>query len=251
MTREDYPFLYETHMHTSESSACARSTGKEMARAAKDRGYTGIIITDHSWYGNNAIDSSLPWKEWVEQFCRGYENAKEEGDRIGLDVFFGYESGYHGTEFLVFGVDKAWLIAHPEIKDATVRQQYCLIHEAKGLVIQAHPFRVADYIEQFRQFPEDVDGVEGINGAHSSPLSVSHNHPEFDRQAIAYAKENHLPLTAGSDIHRKELFGCGMAFQRRLGSIEDFCQAVREKEDYLLTDGVSWYDRTGKPVKQS
>ena len=106
--------------------------------------------------------------------------------------------------------------------------------------------RVAGYIEQFRQFPEDVDGVEGINGAHSSPLSASHNHPEFDTQAISYALENHLPLTAGSDIHRKELFGCGMAFKRKLQSIQDFKQAVLGAEDYLLTDGVRWYDRAGK-----
>ena len=248
MTREDYPYLYETHMHTSESSACAHNTGREMAMAAKEMGYTGIIITDHSWYGNNCIDSSLSWKEWVEQFCKGYENAKEQGKEIGLDVFFGYESGYHGTEFLVFGVDKEWLAAHPEIKDATVEEQYCLIHEAGGMVIQAHPFRRAGYIEQFRQFPRDVDGVEGINGAHSSPLSVSHNHPEFDAQAIAYARENHLPLTGGSDIHMKELFGCGMAFKRRLSSIQDFIQAVLGGEDYLLTDGVRWYDRMGEPV---
>lgn len=246
MTREDYPYLYETHMHTCESSACAHNTGKEMAQAAKDRGYTGIIITDHNWYGNNCIDSSLPWKEWIGQFCKGYEHAKEEGDRIGLDVFFGYESGYRGPEFLVYGVDKAWLIAHPEIKDASAREQYCLIHEAGGMVIQAHPFRVADYMEQFGQFPEDVDGVEGINGAHSSPLSFCHNHLEFDIQAIAYAAENHLPLTAGSDIHMKELLGCGMAFKRRLKSVQDFQQAVLGGEDYLLTDGVRWYDRAGK-----
>lgn len=52
-------------------------------------------------YGNTAVDRSLPWKDWVEQFCKGYEHAKEEGGKIGLQVFFGWESGYHGTEFLI------------------------------------------------------------------------------------------------------------------------------------------------------
>lgn len=82
MRIEDYPYLYETHMHTSESSACARSTGREMAQAAKEAGYTGIIITDHNWYGNSCISAGLPWEEWIEQFCTGYEHAKDKGEEI-------------------------------------------------------------------------------------------------------------------------------------------------------------------------
>ena len=50
--RKDFPYLYETHMHTCEASKCARSTGAQMAQAAKEAGYTGVIITDHNWYGN-------------------------------------------------------------------------------------------------------------------------------------------------------------------------------------------------------
>ena len=37
-------YKYETHMHTAEASACATSTGAEMARAHKEAGYTGIFI---------------------------------------------------------------------------------------------------------------------------------------------------------------------------------------------------------------
>ena len=120
-------FLYETHMHTSEASACAVNTGAEMARAYKAAGYTGIIITDHFFYGNTAVDRKLPWRQWVERFCLGYEHAREEGERIGLQVFFGWESGYQGTEFLVYGPDKNWLLEHPEIRDATVEEQMKLV----------------------------------------------------------------------------------------------------------------------------
>ena len=60
--RKEYPYLYETHLHTSEASACACSTGKEMAQACKDAGYTGIIVTNHNWHGNHCIDPSLPWE---------------------------------------------------------------------------------------------------------------------------------------------------------------------------------------------
>ena len=43
---KDYPYLYETHMHTSQASACARQPGAAMAKAAKDAGYAGVIVTD-------------------------------------------------------------------------------------------------------------------------------------------------------------------------------------------------------------
>ena len=104
---ETQRYVYETHMHTSEASACAGSTGTQMARAYKAAGYTGIIVTDHFFYGNTSVDRSLPWEEWVRRFCLGYEHAKAEGDRIGLTVFLGWEACYEGTEFLVYGQDRA------------------------------------------------------------------------------------------------------------------------------------------------
>ena len=49
--RKEYPYLYETHLHTSEGSACGRSTGREIAEACKEYGYAGIFVTDHNWGG--------------------------------------------------------------------------------------------------------------------------------------------------------------------------------------------------------
>lgn len=249
MIQKDYPYLYDTHMHTNQASACGRATGREMALAAKEAGYAGIIITDHSWYGNCSIPRNLPWEEWVEEFCKGYEDAKACGDEIGLDVFFGYEANYHGTEFLIYGVDKEWLKAHPEIKDASVSEQHRLISEAGGMVIHAHPYREEDYIPEVRLFPNDVDGVEGINATHSCHLSTSHKDPVFDARAIAYAREHKFPMTAGCDAHRTELFGGGMAFKRKLDSVQEFCRAVLSGEDYLLCNGDDWFDKEGQKLK--
>lgn len=232
-------YLYETHMHTKESSACAHNTGAEMARAYKEAGYTGIIITDHFVYGNTAIDRSLPWRDWVDKFCRGYENAKEEGDKIGLQVFFGWESGYRGTEFLVYGLDKEWLLAHPEIKEATIEEQYSLVHEAGGMISHAHPFREEDYIPQIRLFPEFVDAVEGINATHSSPASLGHKNPAYNERAVEYAKKYKLPMTAGSDQHTTIMIGGGMLFPEKLKSIADFCRAVLNEEAISLLDGTA------------
>lgn len=230
-------FLYETHLHTMEGSACAKNSGTEMARAYAKSGYTGIIVTDHFFYGNTAVDRNLPWKEWVERFCLGYERAKEEGERLGLQVFFGWESGYHGTEFLIYGLDKEWLLAHPEIKDAPVEEQFALVHQGGGLVCQAHPYREAHYISEIRLFPEYADAVEAVNASHSTVAKRSLHHPEFNDRAIAYAKNRHLPMTAGSDQHDTDMVGGGMIFPRKLADIHDFNRALLNGEALALLDG--------------
>ncbi len=245
MAIKDYPYLYETHLHTRPGSACAHNSGAEMAEAAHLAGYAGIIITDHNWGGNTGIDRALPWDKWVDEFITGYENALEYGRKHDLDVFWGYEAGYKGTEFLIYGITPEWLKAHPEIRTADVKEQYRLIHEGGGMVIHAHPFREAGYIPEIRLYPEYVDGVEGINAAHSSSRSASHNDPEYDRRAIRYANEHDLPVTAGSDIHTTNLLGGGVAFKRRLASVQDYCRAILGGEDYVLTNGDAVFDKRG------
>lgn len=244
--KKEYPYLYETHLHTSEGSACARNTGREMAQACREYGYTGIFVTDHNWGGNTAVDRNLPWKEWVHEFCRGYENARAEGDKIGLDVFFGYEAGFSGTEFLIYGVDKAWMLENPEIRHADVKKQYGLVHAGGGMVVHAHPYREESYIPEVRLFPEWIDGVEGINAMHSNSRSLAHNDPAFDTKAVAYAGRHRFPMTAGSDIHRNTLLGGGIAFRRKMESPADYVRAVLSGEDYLLTNGEYWYRKDGK-----
>lgn len=159
-------YRYETHMHTMEGSACSSSTGAEMARAHKAAGYTGIFVTDHFFNGNSAVPRELPWEERIRRFCLGYERAKAEGDRIGLQVFFGLEYAYQGAEFLVYNLDKQWLLDHEDIDKGNPRKALALMRRDGGFVIQAHPFRERNYIDHFQLFPRDIDGVEAINAAH-------------------------------------------------------------------------------------
>lgn len=244
-------YLYETHLHTSEASACGQLPGAQMARMFKEAGYTGIVVTDHFVGGNTAIDLSLPWEEWVEQFCRGYENAKAEGDKIGLQVFFAWESGFQGTEFLIYGLDKQWLLEHPQIKDCTIEEQYELVHGSGGMVIHAHPFRKEPYISEIRLFPHHVDAVEGINATHSSIASNSHKNPQWNDMAIAYAKEHDLPITSGSDQHNHAIIGGGMIFDRKLENIQDFCAAIKNREAIELLDGTKELPKMENGYEQS
>ena len=243
--KEKFPYLYETHLHTSQGSLCGRKTGAQMAQACKDYGYTGIFVTDHNWGGNTAVDRGLPWEEWVDLFAEGYRDAKQKGDEIGLDVFYGWEAGYQGTEFLIYGLTPEWMKQHPELHDADIPKQYEIVKAAGGIVVHAHPYREEDYIPEIRFFPDYVDGVEGLNATHTNPLSKGHKSWEYDPNARAYARQNSLPLTAGSDIHDTLLYGGGMAFARKLADPQDFIHALLGGEDYVFTDGVSWYAADG------
>lgn len=239
-----YPYVYETHLHTSQASACAKASGAQMARACFEAGYTGIMVTDHFFYGNSCIDRSLPWHEWVERFCAGYEDAKAEGDRIGLQVFFGWEANDNGTEFLIYGLDKEWLLTHPEIKDATIEEQYRMVHAAGGLVVHCHPYRDEPYIPAVRIFPDFTDAVEGVNATHASRKSKGHNNPDFDVRAREYAQRCGLPMTAGSDIHSTDLLFGGIACSQKLQDVHDYVRLLKsmrgvDRADYpyMLLDG--------------
>lgn len=223
-------YLYETHLHTNQGSACGSNTGREMAIAHKEAGYAGIIVTDHFFYGNTKPERRLPWQDWVHEFCSGYRDAKAISKEIDLDVFFGYESGYNGTEFLIYGMDEEWLMSHPEIKDATVEEQFKLIHEGGGVVFQAHPYREEPYIPEVRLFPELVDGIEVFNGSNK----WTDGKDLFNERALVYAKEYDFPVTCGSDIHSINVIGSGVAFDRRLEDIQDFIKRVMNRECELV-----------------
>jgi len=214
-------YLYETHLHTKEGSACGRSAGREYIAKYLDLGYTGIIVTDHFYNGNNTAGKHCPWEEWVHEYCRGYENAREEGDRQGLDVFFGWEETFDGDDYLVYGFDKDWLLEHPEVRHWTRQELFKGARRYGGCVVQAHPFRQYHYIGCIRLYT-GVDAVEAAN---------SGNQPSFDALAWAYAHKIGLPVTAGSDIHyagdvlSDVVFGIYM--DKKMDSIGDYVDAIR------------------------
>lgn len=224
------PYKYETHMHTQEASACASSTEAEMARAHKQADYTGIFVTDHFFNGNTAVPRDLPWKERIERFCLGYEHARDEGERIGLQVFFGFEYAYHGAEFLVYNLDKQWLLEHENIDLGSPRQALLQMHQGGAFIIQAHPFRERDYIDHIQLFPRDIDGVEAINAAH-----LGEDGKRMNQRALAYAAMFDLPATAGSDSHSVgRLFGGGVEFSEKLQKPLDYLTNLQAGKIRLL-----------------
>ena len=244
----DYPYKYEMHLHTSEASACGKNTAAEMVRAHKAAGYTGIVVTNHAWGGNTCIDRSLPYKEWVRQYAEAYFKAREEGEKIGLQVFFGMESGFDATEFLIYGISPEWLMEREELWDASVEEQYRIVHEGGGLVMHAHPYREEWYIPEIRLYPDYVDGVEIINATHSCHLSKSHNDPLFDVKAIEYARKYNKVTCAGSDVHSTDVLGGGILLKNKVNSVNELADIIRNNGDYILTNGDDYFTKDGSKI---
>ena len=234
-------YLYETHLHTSQGSSCGVSRGRDYIQRYLDLGYTGIIITDHFFRGNCAVDRGLPWGRWVEKFCRGYEDAREEGYRRGLDVFFGWEETFDGDDYLVYGLGKEWLLEHPEARRWTRKEQFQEAKRYGGCVVQAHPFRQHYYINCVHLSSCCVDAVEAANSGNYEQ--------SYDALAWVYAKKIKVPATAGSDIHYAEdirpdtVFG--VYLNQKMESIDDYVDAIRNNAIERLKIPVGRFDILG------
>lgn len=212
-------YLYETHLHTAPVSKCAKVGVRENLEFYKEASYAGVFITNHFIDGNINIDKALPYEELIEFYCSDYEEAVKLGKDIGISVFFGIESSYKGTDFLIYGLDKAWLLQHPEIRDMKKSELLQLYMDEGALVIQAHPFREASYIDHIRLFPRCVHGVEVFNACRS----------DFDNDmAKHYADAYGLLHFAGTDNHRggaREVYG-GMEAEIPVENEAHFVQLV-------------------------
>ncbi len=185
-------YKYELHLHTCLGSACAVAHGQEYITHYKKLGYQGIFVTDHFYLGNSCVDRRLAWEDWVNAYCKGYEELKRLGDEQGLSVFFGWETTYDGDDFLYYGLNKEWLLAHGDIIHWDHKRCYEEVKKAGGFVIQAHPFRERDYIDTIHLHPHQCDAFEIANAGNMAYQDLS---------AYRYAKLHKIPMTCGSDIH--------------------------------------------------
>ena len=234
-------YKYETHLHTSEASKCGSSQGAEYISVYKKLGYDGIFVTDHFFGGNTAVSHELDWKSRIEQYCSGYKHALEEAKRQNavdggnFKVFFGIEQTFHGDDYLIYGLDKNWLLDHPDVESMNHQQLFDAVNREGGLMIQAHPFRLRGYIGAIHLHPREVHGVEVYNGG---------NTPDQNDLALVYAQTYGFPMTSGSDIHNigfaqeEKIEGTmavgGMEFETLLTSIDDYIERIKNKQGSII-----------------
>lgn len=236
-------YKYETHLHTSEVSVCARSTACEMVHAYIDAGYSGIIITDHFINGNSIVIDGLSWKDQINRFLRGFRNAELVSGKYNFDVFLGWEYTNHpyGEDFLTYNLTPQFLYDHPEIMEMDISEYSKIVRNHGGLLVQAHPYREAHYIK-YKPNPKInlIDGIEVNNGESNSPNNNN------DKAWVLARNNPHLIRISGTDIHHTNQVGlAGIAFEYRINSMQEFVDCLKAGEGYLIIDGKVT-DRNGK-----
>ena len=102
------------------------------------------------------------------------------------------------------------------------------------MVIQAHPYRQASYIDTIRLMPWHVDGVEVCNASNR----------DFDNEmAVHYAKMYNLPMYASSDNHNGKVRRlAGIDADRRYDSIVDMLKAAASHPEWLFCEPMPQID---------
>lgn len=222
-------YKYETHLHTSPVSACASATVRESLEFYKGLGYDGVFITNHFLDGNILNIGEKSYAEKLDFFFSDYEEGVKIGKEIGIKVFCGVEQSYGGTDFLIYGADKEWFLKNPVTGNMTKKDELARLMESGALVIHAHPFREAGYIDHIRLYPRHVHGVEIINACRT----------ELENKMAGIYAENYGLLTfAGSDNHcgagQKKL--AGMCCEAPLTDVTDFVRRVKNGEMKVFTE---------------
>ena len=203
-------FQYEMHVHSAPCSGGGADI-EDHIRTLIDKGFSGMVITNHFYRGDTRIDRELPWKDFVAQYRLDYERGKRLADALDFDVLFGIEEHVgKGREVLIYGITPELLEQNEVLRAGRVADYVRLVHQAGGLIFQAHPYRARDYIKEPGPLSElaALDGVEVYNAS---------NTPEENEAAAVLAKKMGLRCIAGSDGHSVKSVGrAGIVARERI-----------------------------------
>ena len=176
-------YKIDLHVH-SRYSTDNNSDPEETIVRAIELGLHGIAFTEHYYYA-----ASEPIEALKEKY------------RDSIMIFRGVEFSTVEGHCLVFGADTDKI----GVKHAPVADIVRFVNRARGVVIPSHPYRPGTSLGDLVRTVAGIAGLEGYNGA---------NMHDFNRNAVAAAKELNLPYTGGSDAHApREVGSCYTEFQ--------------------------------------
>lgn len=235
-------YLYDTHVHTIETSPCGKIPAAETVDYYAAHGYAGLVITDHYHSEFLELAAGAPdWEAIIDRYLKGYRAAKKRGDEIGFDVILGAEMRFtdNNNDYLIYGIDEAWLLSHPYVICQTAREFFEKYHD-EVLIMHAHPYRDGN----LTVFEDAVHGIELVNGnqRHENhtdlALELCKRHPDYYRQA-------------GSDMHRPEdRCRAGILVPERIRNSFEYADWIRSGRIELYAPECPEYAEEDKRMRQ-
>ena len=198
----------DLHIHTNRYSGCSNIDPVELLKVAKDAGLDVIGLTEHG----------IRWPD--EEIL---EIINESGVR-DLLVFPGQEvacysmKGAFQGEFLIYGYPKSLG------SNKTVEQVISMVHEIGGVVIAAHPFKVADGGYWYYGAGETTCDL---------PLdALEIEHPSYGEESRKKAKDCMVNMgingLGSSDAHDlKDVGVCRTIIDTTITTMDDLCRVIR------------------------
>ena len=216
-----YPYKTELHAHTKPCSPCGDIPGAEVVRIYASLGCHSIAITNHITPTMFLAEGA---KMNAQSYLADYEEAKKEGDRIGVSVILGAELRFteSNNDYLIYGITPEDIETLIKLIPVGIREFYKQFKNERNLIIQAHPFRKGCELAPL----DCIDGVETMN------LHPGHN----SRVAVAAqtAAKHGLIVTGGTDYHHEGHQGmCLLRTPTRLTDSYELADAIRSR-DFLL-----------------
>lgn len=207
--------VLDMHVHTCEGSVDGRISVFNTVNILKDKGYGGMVVTDHDSY-------------------RGY-NAWKESGRTDFKVIKGieYDTSDAGHILVIVPIEQNTEIF--TLRGLKVTTLIDIVHKMGGVLGPAHPYEykrlgIANNPRWLRRMDifKEFDFVEGFNSCGDMVGNAL-----AQKTAKKYGKQ----CTAGSDSHKE---GCvGKAKTVIEGNIEtelDLIKAIKEKR-IISADG--------------
>ncbi len=190
-------YKYELHCHTNMVSQCGRVYPKDIVEMYKEKGYSGIVVTEHYSPLTFGDKSYFRPQKYIDFYISSYEEMKKY-ETEDFSVLFGMELRHYatGADYLIYGIEPEWLRKQGNLMALWEKDAYKLMHSQGYLVFQAHPFRW--YIRRCNE--KYIDGIEIYNGKCGA---------ETNFKALEWALETGKLMSSGSDFHSPEHCGRG------------------------------------------
>lgn len=206
---------FDMHCHTKEGSPDSRIPVLEYAHILKDKGFDGMLITDHDSYD-------------------GFRAWKHEFRDKGPEKFYVLKGIEYDTidagHFLVIMPNNVTLKIL-ELRGLPFFILADLVHKNGGILGPAHPFGEkflsifnTGHFRYMHNISKHFDFLEGFNACEEMENNIA---------AMQVAEEYDLPTFGGSDAHKFESIGLGYT---------EFPEGIRIRTnddliDYIKRDG--------------
>ncbi len=204
----------DPHTHSKGISLCSEADVKGIIDMRESAGYDGIVLTNHCqpWYY-----PAEEHKNYIERAIEEYHRAKAYGESKNFRVYLGIEVTLlqpQYADWLLYGVTEEFLRNSPCLYQLSQKQLFEICEQAGILLVQAHPYRG-------EQRPGDPNYMHGIE------INCTAGDAEKAALVEAFAAENHLLVTCGTDFHGVERETIGGIF------LPEACQTATDLAAYL------------------